>query len=178
MDAFHSFVNGQRMLVAAVLVAATLLAGPSGADERTSPVIESESIERDADGDGRLRPRGWTVHLDNDLFAFTEDDRDYTAGISVTLGGNDAAGLKPLSRALDWIDRKTGFGAAGDTAAGARSFEVGLLLFTPQDLDAEVPLFDDRPYANLVYLSSSRLTHNPSSRTACQSSLTVGVLGG
>lgn len=50
-------------------------------------------------------------------------------------------------------------------------------MFTPQDLDAEAPLYDDRPYANLAYLSSSRLTHDPSSRTAYQSSLTVGVLG-
>lgn len=177
MDAFHSLVNGQRMLVAAALVAATLFASPAGAEERASRVADRATADQDAGTAARMRPRGWTVHLDNDLFAFTEDDRDYTAGISVTLGGKDAAGPKPLSRALDWIDRKTGFGADGDDAEGARSFEVGVLLFTPQDLDAEEPLFDDRPYANLAYLSSSRLTHDPSSRTAYQSSLTVGVLG-
>ncbi|HEX6994145.1 MAG TPA: lipid A deacylase LpxR family protein [Gammaproteobacteria bacterium] len=177
MDAFHALFGEQRKLVAAAVVAVALFAGPAGAKERTAHVAENTKAELDVGSTGRLRPRGWTVHLDNDLFAFTDDDRDYTAGISVTLGGREAAGLKPLSRALDWVDRKTGFGTASDAVESARSFEAGLLLFTPQNLDAEAPLYDDRPYANLTYLSSSRLTHDASSRTAYQSSLTVGVLG-
>src|SRR5690606_3010381 len=88
-----------------------------------------------------------------------------------------SAGPKALSRALDWVDRKTSFRPARPGDESARSFEAGLLLFTPQDLTAEEPLYDDRPYANLAYVSSSHLTHDRSSRVAYQSSLTVGALG-
>src|SRR5690606_9127584 len=101
-----------------------------------------ERVDTGFDQAQRLRPRGWTVHLDNDLFAFTDDDRDYTAGISVTLGGKDEAGPKPMSRALDWLDRRTGFRAGTGIRESARSFEAGIVLFTPQDLDAEAPLYD------------------------------------
>src|SRR5690606_4778165 len=36
---------------------------------------------------------------------------------------------------------------------------------------------DDRPYANLAYVSSSHLVHDPSNGVAYQSSLTLGALG-
>src|SRR5690606_1289110 len=57
------------------------------------------------------------------------------------------------------------------------SFAVGLLLFTPHDLEAAEPLPDDRPYANLTYVTSSKLVRDPDERQAYQSSLTVGFLG-
>src|SRR5690606_8888873 len=108
----------------------------------------------------------------------TDDDRDYTAGISVTLGGSDTAGPRALTRTLEWIDRRTGFGPATDTNRETlRSFETGVVLFTPQDLDAREALPDDRPYANLGYLSTSRLVHRAGDPIAHQSSLTIGVLG-
>ncbi len=174
--------------------AAALAVGLAGAHATTAAAADSANVtDRGAPArleanEGRerpfsleprgLRPRGWIVHLDNDLFAFTDDDRDYTAGISVTLGGDDTAGPKPLTRALEWIDRRTGFGAADDAErATVRSFETGLLLFTPQDLDARDAIADDRPYANLGYLSTSRLVHAVGDPVAHQSSLTIGVLG-
>src|SRR5690606_30259254 len=174
--------------------AAALAVGLAGAHATTAAAADSANVtDRGAPArleanEGRerpfsleprgLRPRGWIVHLDNDLFAFTDDDRDYTAGISVTLGGDDTAGPKPLTRALEWIDRRTGFGAADDAErATVRSFETGLLLFTPQDLDARDAIADDRPYANLGYVSTSRLVHAVGDPVAHQSSLTIGVLG-
>jgi hypothetical protein len=125
------------------------------------------------------RELGWTLHLDNDLFAFTERDRDYTAGIAVTLGG-DRATQHPLflGRTLGWVNRATRFGSLlerGDSSGDA--LELGLLLFSPQDLSAEAALFDDRPYANLLYLSSTTLAHDAARGLAYQSSLTVGVMG-
>lgn len=174
MRAFHPLLLRQRMLLAVGLLAAALVGPwhPAAAGEPGPSPDEPQARSAAA-----LRPSGWTLHLDNDLFAFADEDRDYTAGISVTLGGREAAGPRALSRALDWIDRKTSFGAAVRDGETARSFEAGVLLFTPQDLKAEEPLYDDRPYANLAYLSSSRLTHRASSPIAYQSSLTVGVLG-
>jgi hypothetical protein len=122
---------------------------------------------------------GWTLHVDNDLFAFTEKDRDYTAGLAVTLGG-DRARQHPLflGKALGWVNRATRFDSLlerGDSASDA--LEVGLLLFSPQDLSSQAALFDDRPYANLLYLSSTTLAHDAARGIAYQSSLTLGVMG-
>lgn len=143
------------------------------------PALYASPAASDTDPESdRVRPGGWTIHLDNDLFAFTRKDYDYTAGLSVTLGGYDAAGPKPFAKALNWLDKRTGFGPkAGPANETLRSFEAGLLLFTPRDLDAFEPLVDDRPYANLAYVSISRLTHRPGTAIAYQSSLTLGVLG-
>src|SRR5690606_33649485 len=175
MRAYYvSFTRPWIRLLAVGIFAAALVGPPAASYAEESPPRPTERGHRNFDA---LRPSGWTLHLDNDLFAFADEDRDYTAGISVTLGGREAAGPRALSRALDWIDRKTSFGAAVRDGETARSFEAGVLLFTPQDLKAEEPLYDDRPYANLAYLSSSRLTHRASSPIAYQSSLTVGVLG-
>jgi hypothetical protein len=123
--------------------------------------------------------RRWTVHLDNDLFAFVDRDRDYTGGVAFTLTGERARShwLSP-SRLLDRADRVSGFAAArrGATAEG-HALELGLLLFTPQDLAAKEPLHDDRPYANLLYVASSKLALDEPRGAAFQSSLAIGFLG-
>ncbi|MBN1239410.1 MAG: lipid A deacylase LpxR family protein [Gammaproteobacteria bacterium] len=152
---------------------------PRLAGEYTAPANENRETERRGIS-------GWTVHVDNDLFAFTNEDRDYTAGVSVTLGGADD---NVLSGALGWLDSRiplapsrgddeesTRFSEIGD-ARTKHSLEIGLVLFTPNDLEASGPLRDDRPYANLAYVASSRLSHEPGSSVARQSSLTLGMLG-
>jgi hypothetical protein len=125
------------------------------------------------------QPRSWTVHMDNDLFAFADEDRDYTAGVALSLGG-EAAARHPLSlaRALEWANDRTRFRALEDAGEPAgRSLDIGLLLFSPQDLSASEPLPDDRPYASLAYVASSKVVHDPTRETAFQSTLTLGVVG-
>jgi hypothetical protein len=128
--------------------------------------------------DGDERSRGWTLRLDNDLFTFEDRDRDYTAGFTFAVGGAQAL-AHPLSpaRALDWVDHKLGFGLPADASSASRALELGLLLFTPQDLAAEDPIFDDRPYASLLYAASSKLVSDDERGVAYQSSLTLGVIG-
>ena len=129
-----------------------------------------------AAAEARERDRGWTVHVDNDLFAFADRDRDYTAGVSFTLGGADArTHALSLSSALDRVNARTRFGAGRQAEGDA--LEIGLLLFTPQDLAAAHALPDDRPYANLMYVASSTLAQSEDGDRAFQSSLTLGVLG-
>ncbi len=151
-----------RNAVAAILVAAAF-AGTADAARRDRSSAPRAASEND---------RAWTVHVDNDLFAFAEEDRDYTAGLSVAFAGR----AKGLARALDWIDARTRFGV-DHPAERAESFEVGLLLFTPNDLAEREPILDDRPYANLAYVASSKLALDPTRPVAYQSSLTVGMLG-
>jgi hypothetical protein len=149
-----------------LVVALTLAGGGAAADD----------AQRDASGE---RDLGWTVHVDNDLFALADRDRDYTAGVAFSLGGDAARTRAPfLFRALDGFDDTL---AAGPFAPGGRvegrALEIGLLLFTPQDLSASVPLLDDRPYASLFYVSSTALRHDDERGVAYQSSLTLGLLG-
>jgi hypothetical protein len=150
-----------RMLIVALLLAGPAGAGALGAPEPAGPA------------------RSWTLHVDNDLFAFTDHDRDYTGGIALTLSGR-AATEHPLSlsAALDWINRQTRLNAlVAEASVEERALELGLEVFTPHDLGAAQPLYEDRPYANLVYASSSALEHDAGRGVALQSSLTVGVLG-
>lgn len=129
--------------------------------------------------DSNAPSRRWTVHVDNDLFAFADRDRDYTAGVAFTLTGERARNhaLSP-SRLLDRVDAATGFAAAHRAAVPqGEGLEIGLLMFTPQDLAADEPLHDDRPYANLLYVASSRLTLDEPRGAAFQSSLALGFIG-
>jgi hypothetical protein len=123
--------------------------------------------------------RRWNVHIDNDLLVFSDRDRDYTAGIAFTLEGDGARRHAAfLSKSLAWLDSKTRFDALYSAAAAeTHALEIGLLMFTPHEIAAAEPLRDDRPYANLTYAGSTRLTHEPSSSVAYQSSLIVGFLG-
>jgi hypothetical protein len=50
-------------------------------------------------------------------------------------------------------------------------------LFTPRDLAAEEALPDDRPYANLVYVSSSSVALDDNRDIVRQTTFTIGVLG-
>jgi hypothetical protein len=138
---------------------------------------QSASAQRaDTEASGGRR---WTVHVDNDLFAFKDRDKDYTAGVAFNLSGDNARShpLSP-SRLLDRVDTATGFASSHDEAElKSEALELGLLLFTPQNLEAEEPLRDDRPYANLIYVASSKLALDEPSGTAFQSSLAIGFLG-
>lgn len=125
---------------------------------------------------GEPGSRSWTVHVDNDLFAFTDRDSDYTAGVAFSLGGDEARRHRLSPHALlDRVDAQFAF--ADRASAEAHALDVGLLLFTPQNLSAREPQFDDRPYASLVYVSGSNLRLDGARDVAYQSSLTLGVLG-
>ena len=130
----------------------------------------AQSDLRPADDDSQRR---WSVHVDDDLFSFAHRDRDYTGGVTFGLTGSRAHD-HPLSLAgvLEEVDRATRFAAwRGDAALEGEALEVGLLLFTPQNLAAAQPLRDDRPYANLLYAASSEVALDDARGAAFQSTL-------
>ena len=142
----------------------------------TSGGAAADEVPRDTSAEP---DRAWTVHVDNDLFALADRDRDYTAGVAFALGGDRARRRAPfLFRALTWFDHALALGPfAPSGSLEGRALELGLLLFTPQDLAERAPLFDDRPYASLLYASSTTLWHDDSRGVAYQTSLTLGMLG-
>lgn len=138
----------------------------------TTPIVSNAASDDGA-------PRAWAIQIDDDALALTEHDRDYTAGVYFTLVEHETlTRTLPLSRSLDWVNSLTGFNSrTADAANDTRALKFGLALFSPGDLEAEEALPEDRPYATLASVTSSRLTLDSSGRTAMQSSLTLGVLG-
>lgn len=114
------------------------------------------------------------IHIDNDLFAGRENDRDYTGGFAATFSGDSARnGMLSMDRALAALDRRTGPSPHADIGH-ARQF--GLMVFTPGDTATRDPVTDDRPYASLFFASNGRV-YVEDARNAWTSNLTVGVLG-
>ena len=121
---------------------------------------------------------GWTVNLDNDILA--ERDRDYTGGFAVTLSGRRAQEyLVSLEGVRNWLDDLLRIDRlyAGTDHFQLHSVQYGTMLFTPGDITSAQPIFDDRPYGSLFYISNTELTVVPASDTAWLSTLTFGFLG-
>src|SRR5919107_1737690 len=94
---------------------------------------------------------GVRVHIDNDLFAGRDLDRDYTGGMSITLSGaaarDNRVSLNPLLVRLDGLFES-------EAAPSIRhAQQVGLIAFTPGDIVSREVQQDDRPYASLLFLS-------------------------
>jgi len=157
-----------------------------------SPVGGTEPSTRDASGDPSARREapdraaepwttGWTIGLDNDVLVGSGIDRDYTAGATLTMGGRRVSGQRfSLDPALGWFDRLSGFEGRYRQQASAEPWHLlqfGLQLFTPRDVSAVEPIRDDRPYANLVYVATSRYALNLRRDRVYQSTLTLGLLG-
>ncbi|MGB3622801.1 MAG: lipid A deacylase LpxR family protein [Ketobacter sp.] len=121
----------------------------------------------------------WAISMDNDLFAPTRSDRDFTAGLAVTYTGRK--GLKywsGLDNTLDRLDRFTPWAINRFPESSITpSIEWGTYGFTPDEIDRRDVVKGDRPYASLVYLTNSRIYYVNGGTDAWSSSLTLGVLG-
>lgn len=122
---------------------------------------------------------GWAVYLDNDALKPRYNDRDYTSGFSLTRSGRDVADDLPwLETPRHWLDGLFGLQRPHQRNGFTRhSHEIGITTFTPEDLDNVAAQADDRPYANLIYISQSEAEIDEQQELAYLSTLTVGVLG-
>jgi hypothetical protein len=163
-------------IAALVSLAAARAAAQAPSQDAAPPLSQQATARLPAEEDAARR---WSVRFDDDLFSFANRDRDYTGGVTFGLTGARAHD-HPLSLAgvLERLDLATRVGAwRGNAALEGESLEIGLLLFTPQDLATPEPLHDDRPYANLLYAASSEVALDERRGAAFQSSLSIGVLG-
>jgi hypothetical protein len=118
---------------------------------------------------------GVRLHIDNDLFAGRDLDRDYTGGMAITLSGAAARdGLLSLDPLLTRIDSLFE-GSQPGTVRHAR--QIGLIAFTPTDIVTDEAQQADRPYASLLFASNGRVRVDADDRGAWSTSLTVGILG-
>jgi hypothetical protein len=121
---------------------------------------------------------GWLLNLDNDILA--ESDRDYTGGIALTLSGRRAQEyLVSLEGVRNWLDNLLHINRLYDNQPHFQlhSVQYGAMLFTPGDITDPAPIFDDRPYGSLFYISNTELTVASANDKAWLSTLTFGLLG-
>lgn len=125
----------------------------------TSPVTTTS--------DGR-----WYLSFDNDLFAPKNRDQDYTYGINFAYASDSLKGT-PFTRLLADIDKKVGLKEDRE----AKTLEFGLYGFTPANVESDQANYNDRPYASLVYASTTSESMDWDKQVVLRSQLTVGVLG-
>jgi hypothetical protein len=118
---------------------------------------------------------GVRLHIDNDLFAARNLDRDYTGGLAITVSGASARdsllSLDPVLRRID------GLFEGSEPAAVRHARQIGLIAFTPSDIITGEAQQTDRPYASLLFASNGRVRIDADDRGAWTSTLTVGILG-
>ena len=156
-------ISRLELLATPLLLAASLLAHAQEVEVKTefTPAAIGEP--------------GVAFHLDNDLFTGAGEDSDYSWGATFTIGSPEPGRLAaPLDRARQGIasllpDR--------EAAAVSRATQFGIIAMTPDDLKSSQALPDDRPYASLVFLTSSELRIGSTGDRSQFTSFTVGLLG-
>lgn len=145
-----------------ILAPAMVLASPWGAAGSPPTPVSARAPRATA-------PRsGVTLAWENDAFAST--DRHYTNGVRIALQLEAPASLAA------WAAR------GGRTCDWGVTF--GQQMFTPEDISAEAPIVDDRPYAGWLYagivlrLRGGGAWDDPDGRPVLDTfELDVGVLG-
>jgi len=127
--------------------------------------------------DPRAARSSWALGLDNDILAPGHRDRDYTYGVNFTYSGAGARDADiSLREPLSAIDRALGIEHSTNTRDGY-SLEFGLFGFTPETITSTAPDYNDRPYASLIYFSSSHEQIDLAENLAWKTTLTLGALG-
>lgn len=126
------------------------------------------------------REGGYAIQIDNDLFSGAHRDQDYSWGMAVTYGSPQPGKLmRPLHsvrRHLDhWlVPDET---ESGGWTPAQQATQMGILAMTPQSLRSPAPLYNDRPFANLLFVTSSEIRLLDGGARARFSSFTFGMIG-
>lgn len=122
--------------------------------------------------------KGWALSFENDLLAGGARDKDFTYGLNFVHKGERSRRWLPNPSPLhSRLDAVLGFHKPSGLQLRGHSLELGLYGFTPEDISQAEAIEDDRPYASLVYATSTHSSLNVESDDALSSSLSVGVLG-
>jgi len=117
--------------------------------------------------------RGIGIYYDQDLLTprFNED-RDYTTGVAFEFFWQQD-GIYPMDQLVKFLGRQLGIHSGNGHTE--RSFMIGTVNYTPDNLSASEPIFDDRPYASLIYLSNKRVYAGHESAVGID--MQFGILG-
>lgn len=118
--------------------------------------------------------RGIGMYVDQDLFVpFTNEDRDYTMGVAFEFFWGKDKGLYPFDNLVRQAAELLGIKDSDKNVI--YSFMLGTLAYTPDDLSDTQPIYNDRPYSSLIYLSNKRV--RASDKDALAAEILFGVIG-
>ncbi len=141
-------------------------------------VEEEKRPELHLDNQITRATKSWAFAFDNDVLVPGGRDQDYTYGINFTQTGNNAREASiSLNNPLLVLDKWLGNERSSLSLQEAFSREIGVFGFTPEDISISQANPNDRPYASLIYLSSSREQIDLVDNVAWKSTLTLGALG-
>ena len=117
--------------------------------------------------------QGYAIYMDQDLFVpLQNEDRDYTMGMAVEVFWKKEMGL-PLD---SWVEKAGKWlGITEKDNNIVYSSMLGTVAFTPDNLAESRPIFNDRPYSSLIYLSNKRVRADLD--TALAAEVMVGFIG-
>ena len=117
---------------------------------------------------------GIGIYIDQDMLVpFSNEDRDYTMGLAVEFFWAKADGFYPLDGAVKKAGEWLGIKEPDNNLA--YSFMIGVLAYTPDDLANSQPIYDDRPYSSLIYLSNKRV--HTDGKNALAAEVLLGIIG-
>lgn len=156
-------LGAQRCILTALIGVATSSGALAQSAADSAPYVGSGS-------------NSWTFAVDNDFLALSHHDAGYSGGFLFTISGPDAAdNLVSLDGVLGFLDN---WWLPGATRTSSKTgLQFGAQAYTPEDKKSHAPLYNDRPYAGLFSLTSTRMTITDAGQTAWSSALTIGVLG-
>lgn len=127
-----------------------------------------------ADAQTTRQDRGIGIYLDQDLFVpVFNEDRDYTMGMAFEFFWEKEKGLYPLDNVVREVSEWLGMSDSDKNLV--YSFMLGSIAYTPDNLADPNPIYNDRPYSSLIYLSNKRVRANDTRALAAE--VLVGVLG-
>ena len=162
---------GFSVLVGALLLTSSGMAFGKGDEVRDPLSMPNKSFKFD--------PRtSRSFAFDNDVLVPGSRDQDYTYGLNLTFAGRAVEDhWASLHEPLGWLDQRIGLDQRVSNPIESNKIEYGLFGFTPEDITLEEPEQGDRPYAGLVYVSSTKERYDLARQVSWQSTLTLGVLG-
>ncbi|MDH5711736.1 MAG: lipid A deacylase LpxR family protein [Gammaproteobacteria bacterium] len=117
---------------------------------------------------------GIGIYIDQDMFVpFSNEDRDYTMGMAFEFYWKKEKGIYPLDNLVRSTSKWLGMTNTDNDIV--YSFMLGSVVYTPDDLSDPLPVFNDRPYSSLIYLSNKRVLADH--RKALAAEVSIGLLG-
>jgi hypothetical protein len=145
------------------------VAGTANARDASGIAIDESSFVGEA---------AYAIHVDNDLFSGAHRDQDYSWGGAMTFSSpRPGPLLAPLHRPRGFLDRwlMPHESDRRGLALQHQATQMGILAMTPQTLRSADPLYADRPFASLLFVTSSELQVLDDGDRARFSSFTVGM---
>lgn len=127
----------------------------------------------------------WSFFTDQDFLTLDSytgfnEDRDYTMGLGFSVSGHAVTNwpiYSGMQSSIDLIEELRVDQSEDFPSAIVHTASIGDTAFTPDDLATSEPVFDDRPYSNLFYLSYDETKYYAEHQYAIKNTLVLGALG-